>query len=55
MLTAFSFIISQRGQIGNKKRTDKKAPLCKGGWQKSLIFDWGIVLFVNPSGQNQRF
>ena len=20
-----------------------KAPLCKGGWQKSLIFDWGIV------------
>ena len=21
----------------------KKAPLCKGGWQKSLIFDWGIV------------
>ena len=21
-----------------------KAPLCKGGWQKSLISDWGIVL-----------
>ena len=20
-----------------------KAPLCKGGWQKSLISDWGIV------------
>jgi hypothetical protein len=20
------------------------APLCKGGWQKSLISDWGIVL-----------
>ena len=24
----------------------QKAPLCKGGWQKSLIFDWGIL---NPS------
>ena len=23
----------------------EKAPLCKGGWQKSLIFDWGIVMF----------
>ena len=22
-----------------------KAPLCKGGWQKSLISDWGIVLY----------
>ena len=21
-----------------------KAPLCKGGWQKSLISDWGIVI-----------
>ena len=21
-----------------------KAPLCKGGCQKSLIFDWGIAL-----------
>ena len=20
------------------------APLCKGGWQKSLISDWGIVI-----------
>ena len=28
-----------------------KAPLCKGGWQKSLISDWGIVFVVyyNPS------
>ena len=32
-----------------------KAPLCKGGWQKSAIFDWGIVIFCNPSEQNQRF
>ena len=24
-------------------RERPKAPLCKGGWQKSLIFDWGIV------------
>ena len=24
-------------------KTGQKAPLCKGGWQKSLIFDWGIV------------
>ena len=23
-----------------------KAPLCKGGWQKSLIFDWGIVFHL---------
>ena len=22
-----------------------QAPLCKGGWQKSLISDWGIVLY----------
>ena len=22
-----------------------KAPLCKGGWQKSLISDWGIALY----------
>ena len=22
-----------------------KAPLCKGGWQKSVIFDWGIVTY----------
>ena len=22
-----------------------KAPLCKGGWQKSLISDWGIVMY----------
>ena len=29
-----------------------KAPLPKGGWQKSLIFDWGIVFFCNPSVQN---
>ena len=26
------------------KIMEKKAPLCKGGWQKSVIFDWGIVL-----------
>ena len=30
-----------------------KAPLCKGGWQKSLISDWGIVfcryLTIPPS------
>ena len=25
-----------------------KAPLCKGGWQKSLIFDWGIVVLPQP-------
>ena len=25
------------------KAGGKKAPLRKGGWQKSLIFDWGIV------------
>lgn len=24
-------------------RERPKAPLCKGGWQKSLISDWGIV------------
>ena len=25
--------------------------MCKGGWQKSLIFDWGIVFAdYNPSG-----
>ena len=24
-------------------RERPKAPLSKGGWQKSLIFDWGIV------------
>ena len=27
-------------------RKTQKAPLCKGGWQKSLIFDWGIVMFL---------
>ena len=26
-----------------------KAPLCKGGWQKSLISDWGIVLYRCPT------
>ena len=26
-----------------------KAPLCKGGWQKSLISDWGIVLYRYPT------
>ena len=25
-----------------------KAPLCKGGWRKSLIFDWGIAVFSIP-------
>ena len=25
-----------------------KAPLCKGGCRKSLIFDWGIVVFTIP-------
>ena len=25
-----------------------KAPLCKGGWQKSLISDWGIVSLLIP-------
>ena len=35
-------------------RTAPKAPLCKGGCQKSLIFDWGIVFFFNPSVQNQK-
>jgi len=25
-----------------------KAPLCKGGCQKSLIFDWGIVTLLQP-------
>ena len=42
MLTAFSFIVSQGGVIGNKKRAvdnrPKKAPLCKGGLAK--IFDF---------------
>ena len=29
-------------------RTAPKAPLCKGGCQKSLIFDWGIVILRQP-------
>ena len=28
--------------LTNKMRAAPKAPLPKGGWQKSLIFDWGI-------------
>ena len=26
--------------------------MSKGGWQKSLIFDWGILLDKNPSTAN---
>ena len=29
-------------------RQRPKAPLCKGGCQKSLIFDWGIVVLSQP-------
>jgi hypothetical protein len=35
-----------------------KAPLCKGGCQNRHFgtdFDWGIVVFYNPSVKNQRF
>ena len=37
-ITAFLFIISQGHKIGNKKRAvdnREKAPLCKGGCQRS--------------------
>ena len=32
-----------------------KAPLCKGGWQKSLISDWGIVLVDTLQSLRLRF
>jgi len=36
------------------RATSLKAPLCKGGCQKSLIFDWGIVDSINPLLQPLR-
>ena len=35
----------RRYLLDNDNTLTQKAPLCKGGWQKSLIFDWGIVMF----------
>ena len=32
-----------------------KAPLCKGGCQKSKIFDWGIVGFTIPPSKIKDF
>ena len=31
------------------------APLCKGGWQKSPIFDWGIVCMRNNNPSEPPF
>ena len=36
-------------------RNVPKAPLCKGGCQKSKIFDWGIVDFTIPPSKIEDF
>ena len=35
-------------QFAALARQRPMAPLCKGGCQKSLIFDWGIVVLLQP-------
>ena len=36
--------------------THPKAPLCKGGCQKSLISDWGIVVYwTTPPAKIEDF
>ena len=42
----------RRVQSATAQRAALSAEL---GCQKSLIFDWGIAFFDNPSGQNHRF
>ena len=48
--------LSQKSEIfdSSPKGGGLKAPLCKGGWQKSLIFDWGIVDTIGLSLQPLR-